>query len=522
MSPNPVTRKRSFNHFWRLGVVLAAAGLLLLLQTASVLAAGIKMAPTVQATGRSVEAVALDKLCVDGTVIDHQERPMQGWTVTATYMGDEGSYAPMTNVSNKNGRFHFDLPATGRWAFAVDVPESWEPITDPIFEVNVTYGNTESCVQIRFKLEQLIEVIVIKIDDKHQPLAGWPVTAIPGDDNPFAEPVTEVTDEEGIARFYLPPGQWTFVEGEPEGVDWWRAISPPDGEQTIVVTAPGPHTIRFKNIIHKGRGCIEVVKRDVPPNGSASFGLEGWQVWVERMDGLIAAAGQTNAFGGIVFNDLPFGPYIVREEQLAGWVPASPTAYQVVLTPDDEGCQLIEFYNRQIENGFCIEGYKLDHHDGVGIPGWGIEAKPDEEGGFTPDAVLTDGKGYYRIDLPLNDYRIPGSTYTVCEEEREGWTPASQTCYSVMVPWQEGACVQVPDFVNAQTRRDGKPEVDKPDPGKPDKPHGGMCSAQHVVRRGDTLSKLARYYHTSVQALVRANHIRNPNRIYVGQTLCIP
>ena len=48
------------------------------------------------------------------------------------------------------------------------------------------------------------------------------------------------------------------------------------------------------------------------------------------------------------------------------------------------------------------------------------------------------------------------------------------------------------------------------------------CRAWHKVRRGETLSGIARRYGTSVSALVKANNIRNPNRIYVGQKLCIP
>lgn len=48
------------------------------------------------------------------------------------------------------------------------------------------------------------------------------------------------------------------------------------------------------------------------------------------------------------------------------------------------------------------------------------------------------------------------------------------------------------------------------------------CAQTYTVRKGDTLSKLARHYGTSVHALAQANRIRNPNRIYVGQRLCIP
>jgi membrane-bound lytic murein transglycosylase D len=44
----------------------------------------------------------------------------------------------------------------------------------------------------------------------------------------------------------------------------------------------------------------------------------------------------------------------------------------------------------------------------------------------------------------------------------------------------------------------------------------------HRVRRGQTLSYIARKYGTSVSALISANNIRNKNQIKVGQVLRIP
>ncbi len=43
-----------------------------------------------------------------------------------------------------------------------------------------------------------------------------------------------------------------------------------------------------------------------------------------------------------------------------------------------------------------------------------------------------------------------------------------------------------------------------------------------VVKSGDTLIRIAQRLDTSVDALVKANGIRNPDRIYVGQTLYAP
>lgn len=45
---------------------------------------------------------------------------------------------------------------------------------------------------------------------------------------------------------------------------------------------------------------------------------------------------------------------------------------------------------------------------------------------------------------------------------------------------------------------------------------------QYVVQPGDTLSSIAQRFGTTVDAIVRANNITNPNLIYVGQVLTIP
>jgi murein DD-endopeptidase MepM/ murein hydrolase activator NlpD len=50
----------------------------------------------------------------------------------------------------------------------------------------------------------------------------------------------------------------------------------------------------------------------------------------------------------------------------------------------------------------------------------------------------------------------------------------------------------------------------------------GPAPARYVVRSGDTLGRIARAHHTSVAALVKANGIKNPNRLRVGQELVIP
>ena len=51
---------------------------------------------------------------------------------------------------------------------------------------------------------------------------------------------------------------------------------------------------------------------------------------------------------------------------------------------------------------------------------------------------------------------------------------------------------------------------------------GSNCVDFHIVRRGQSLFGIARYYGVNPHELARANGIRNWNLIYVGQKLCIP
>ncbi len=55
-------------------------------------------------------------------------------------------------------------------------------------------------------------------------------------------------------------------------------------------------------------------------------------------------------------------------------------------------------------------------------------------------------------------------------------------------------------------------------------PYHGQAqeSTTHVVQRGENLYRIALRYGTTVNAIVAANGLANPNRIYVGQRLVIP
>ena len=53
-------------------------------------------------------------------------------------------------------------------------------------------------------------------------------------------------------------------------------------------------------------------------------------------------------------------------------------------------------------------------------------------------------------------------------------------------------------------------------------PEAAANDCVYTVQRGDTLSQIARRYNTTVDAIVAANRIANPNLIHVGNRFVIP
>jgi LysM repeat protein len=52
--------------------------------------------------------------------------------------------------------------------------------------------------------------------------------------------------------------------------------------------------------------------------------------------------------------------------------------------------------------------------------------------------------------------------------------------------------------------------------------NSSSAGTKYTVKSGDTLSKIAAAYGVTVQAMASANNIANPNLIYVGQILTVP
>jgi LysM repeat protein len=120
--------------------------------------------------------------------------------------------------------------------------------------------------------------------------------------------------------------------------------------------------------------------------------------------------------------------------------------------------------------------------------------------GSTPDAVSPEPSPIVRTLVPTHTATTaPSSTPTPTNTPSP---PAANTVAPAHTP----------------TALPSPAVTDQPSP----TPTPGVQLVNHVVQRGDNLIALAARYDTTVQAIVKANNLANPDSIWVGQTLVIP
>lgn len=525
-------------------------------------------------------------VCVEGLVIDWQEKPLAGWTITLTRELSESVQITAVSApapeqdddpeykSKKSDKYPYEYPApsagtqkgefefseddiadafgglfTGLYTATIEIREGWEGVTPTTIDFPIEVG-ADGCAQIRFKMRRVVAVDVFKIDADHQPLGGWKITAVPGPGNLFASPQTIETSEVisangiltgGLAAFTLTPGLWIISEAPPKGdksapQDSYVPVVPPTGRQELYIPSDievtdEPIRVVFKNELVTG--CFIVRKLGLTNEEASvlgpSYNIGGWGFKLLRKDGTVARQGVTDASGLLYFDDLPLGPYTIVEEDRPGWNEVTPREYDIVVEGNACGdvSQAIEFRNEQDDSGFCIEGRKIDANGGYGLAGWEIKAKALDAGGYAPATAVTDGLGKFKITFPRNDYRIPGAKYEVCEQEQDGWLPHNPTCQTVRLPEWPSSCVKLEDFVNQQVGHTESQEHGKGgNPGK-----GGpstdnvSCSSTHIVQAGEGLFDIGRQHNRSAQQMLDANpSVRDGKNlwVYVGQKICIP
>jgi LysM repeat protein len=265
----------------------------------------------------------------------------------------------------------------------------------------------------------------------------------------------------------------------------WRAVG--QSESIVDLTTPGPcTTVTFRN---EALGCVAGYKIN-----HLDQGLSGWTIVARN------AAGEeyttvTDRNGFFQFHQLSIGTWRISEVLQTGWEAVTPSEFDVVFTRPFV-CEEVRFKNRT--NFACVDVYKLDATDGVGLPGWQMHIKPAYGG--TAQTETTDGTGHVRFN------GLTPGTYVISETVQSGWL--SVTAQRQTVTLNAGGVCNVVTFSNRQ-------------PNMPVQHIPSGCRYRHLVSWGDTLYSIARRYGTTVDAIKRANGITG-NTIYAGRSLCIP
>lgn len=121
------------------------------------------------------------------------------------------------------------------------------------------------------------------------------------------------------------------------------------------------------------------------------------------------------------------------------------------------------------------------------------------------------------FDDSLTDYSLWIAEYGVSE-------PTDDVRWSSWAGWQysdTGRVAGIDGDVDLDQFNDGILVSDTSAVAKPAERRTASETITYTVKAGDTLSEIARKYHTTVAAIAKENNISNPGRIYVGERLRI-
>lgn len=171
-------------------------------------------------------------------------------------------------------------------------------------------------------------------------------------------------------------------------------------------------------------GVISVQKIDDQNcNGlrdSGEPGLQGWTFNLTNTTTSQTYTGITNAFGEVIFRQLPYGTYTVTEVVSSPWMPtAPPGGTQTVVISAANPIQIVDFLNKNPENCDCID-QSVVNISNAGAPN-------DECCCFELLVDNNYGLYYDEIELVANGFSISLLNNT------SGLTPISSTGNSIRI-----------------------------------------------------------------------------------------
>jgi len=331
-------------------------------------------------------------------------------------------------TTGADGYAYLTVHKAGMYTVTEEDRDGWCHTTSSVVDVYVLSGMADPKA-VMFGNFECVDITVFKFEDVDgdgqydpkidRPLPGWTFYAASWYLGLYYE---AVTDETGHATFTVCESSlWEVGEYLPDG---WCITLPtyPYGYYELMIwSGTEPDVLMFGNF-----ECVDITVfkyEDVDSNGlydpDVDNPLSGWMFDLYGPDGSWLDYGYTGADGYLTFEVCRAGVYMVAEYVQEGWTPINPASgwleVEVWSGAEPETLMFGNFWNVQIVV-FKYEDVNSNgvYDDGdVPLEGWMFEISGP---GVTNAVEYTDKSGYAYFWVNR------AGTYTVTEEDREGWT----------------------------------------------------------------------------------------------------
>lgn len=201
-------------------------------------------------------------------------------------------------------------------------------------------------------------------------------------------------------------------------------------EGTLAGTTPGTQAFIKHSCCNPSSSIIGRKMHDVGCDGiqasTIAIGIAGWEITLNGPGGTQTTT--TDALGYYFFGDLPPGQYTVTETPQATFTASNPASGSHTVTISENQVVQLDFLNcADMRQYGSICGVKINDLNGDGQRGG-----PGESG--LGGWVITGNGGLYNITNNDGSFcwtLLPPGTYTICEQQQEGWSATGPLCHTV-------------------------------------------------------------------------------------------
>ena len=326
-----------------------------------------------------------------------------GWTFIVAPQSIPGAVIQSAVTDGLGNAYFLNLPP-GVWKIEEKQQNGWQLVpgySNPRVITLVSPQRPGNYQKLTFVNKQVKSdwILVEKKDTLGNPLPGWTFTLTTVDGK--QPPQIAITNTAGQYYFQgLLPGKWSVTETTRS--PWWRSVSP--DPQAINLSPPAVgQQVEFVN---EPLGCVDGYKIN-----HLEKALPGWTIKAYKTSGNAEDQAIVTDSKGYFQFYLSLGTWTISEELQDGWSAVTPTEFSVPVTKQYV-CEHVRFKNRT--DYACIDAYKKDISDGVGLPGWHISLRP--EYGTATQTGVTDGTGWVRFN------KLTPGVYRIWEIPQVGWT----------------------------------------------------------------------------------------------------